>query len=329
MSNFPDLSKPRYDQSTYLGRFRHFVEVTDPRTLFASESDLEKSKTLIENYKKGVIDPNVSIEEYWKAKKLYSATFHPDTGERVFLPFRMSAFVPTNLLVIAGMLQPNPSTASLIFWQWTNQSINVAINWANANKTTSMSVSETATAYAVAVGASCSVALGLSRMAEKNMFPRALGRFIPFAAVAIAGTANVFLMRQKELRLVQNELIPSLGITITDKDGKDLGKSKTAGVQAVSQVAISRIATSFPCLTIPPLVLSRFERMSYFKARPRLLMPLNFGLIAGSLMTALPCAIALFPQNAEVDAKSLEPKFHNLRDKNGNLIEKVYYNKGL
>lgn len=33
-----DLSKPRYDQSTYGGRLQHYFEVTDPRTVLASDA---------------------------------------------------------------------------------------------------------------------------------------------------------------------------------------------------------------------------------------------------------------------------------------------------
>lgn len=36
----------------------------------------------------------------------------------------MSAFVPTNLLIVGGMLMPNPSLKGVIFWQWANQSLN-------------------------------------------------------------------------------------------------------------------------------------------------------------------------------------------------------------
>ena len=57
---------------------------------------------------------------------MVDSTLHPDTGLPVPLPFRMSAFVPTNLIIIAGMLMPNPSLKSVIFWQWANQSLNGA-----------------------------------------------------------------------------------------------------------------------------------------------------------------------------------------------------------
>lgn len=37
------------------------------------------------------------------------STIHPDTKEKIPLPFRMASFVPTNLVVVAGLLVPNPS----------------------------------------------------------------------------------------------------------------------------------------------------------------------------------------------------------------------------
>lgn len=61
--------------------------------------------------------------EIWQAKKVVDSTLHPgnilpklcshclrltltDTGQPVFLPFRMSCFVISNLIVTAGMLTP-------------------------------------------------------------------------------------------------------------------------------------------------------------------------------------------------------------------------------
>jgi hypothetical protein len=129
-----DVTKPRYDQSTYFNRVRHFSEITDPRNLLASNETLEKSKLLLNDYKQNKLK-DVNEEQLWKAKQLVDSTFHPDTGEKIFLPFRMASFVPTNVPIIAAMLIPNPTTSMIIGFQWLNQSVNVAFNYANANKT--------------------------------------------------------------------------------------------------------------------------------------------------------------------------------------------------
>ncbi|CAG8436572.1 14813_t:CDS:2 [Funneliformis caledonium] len=330
-----DLSKCRYDQSSYLGRVKHFFNVTDPRTLFVSRKGLEEAKLLINDYNSGKIQ-NVEPEKLWKAKKIVESTIHPDTGEPVFLPFRMSSFVPTNLVVVAGMLMPNPSDSkeadilelkigNIIFWQWANQSINVAINYSNANKTIEMSLKETAIAYISAVTTSCGLAVGLTHAVPRLTFLRpsvrgVLARLVPFVAVASAGTVNVYLMRMKEIRD---------GIDVYDNEGMNLGKSKKAGASAVGQVAVSRVLTLAPVLTVPPLVLSQLEKTNLLKKNPRLSIPFNFGIIAVTLLTALPLAIAAFPQNAVIDPMKLEQQFWNLKDKNGDIIRQVFYNKGL
>ena len=46
-----DLSKPRYDQSTYQGRLRHFMETTNPLNVFASNKQLDEAATLVNLYK--------------------------------------------------------------------------------------------------------------------------------------------------------------------------------------------------------------------------------------------------------------------------------------
>ena len=50
------LTAPRYDQSTFLGRVRHFQEVTDPRSLLVSDDELANALNLLELYKKGACD---------------------------------------------------------------------------------------------------------------------------------------------------------------------------------------------------------------------------------------------------------------------------------
>lgn len=163
-------------------------------------------------------------------------------------------------------------------------------------------------------------------------------KLVPFTAVAAAGTVNVFLMRGKEIRH---------GIDVYTKEGECVGKSKVAGMSAVSQVAISRVLTNAPVLIIPPLLLSRIQMTEFVKARPKLVTPINFGkknqiktvvfyqltnfigLIALSLMTALPAAIAVFPQIGELNTSSMEKEFQDLKNKNNEPIRQLYFNKGL
>ena len=46
-----DLGKPRYDQSTYQGRLKHFMETTNPLNVFTSNKQLDEAATLINLYK--------------------------------------------------------------------------------------------------------------------------------------------------------------------------------------------------------------------------------------------------------------------------------------
>ena len=47
-----NIEEPRYDQSTYWGRAKHFSITTNPLNLFASSSALELSKEIVTKYRK-------------------------------------------------------------------------------------------------------------------------------------------------------------------------------------------------------------------------------------------------------------------------------------
>lgn len=115
---------------------------------------------------------------------------------------------------------------------------------------------------------------------------------------------------------------------MSDKDGNVLGKSQIAGAYlmliryAIKQVAISRIVTSAPALFLPGIAMTMLEK-SFLKTYPRLSIPMNLLCVSGSLMAALPCAIALFPQTASLAVDEVEPRFKITG------VERVYFNKGL
>lgn len=233
------------------------------------------------------------------------------------------------------MLTPNLSTAGTIGWQVTNQSLNVAINFSNANKSTPMSTSSVVKSYFVAVGASCGVAVGLNSIVPrlKRLSPATrttLGRLVPFAAVASAGVLNVFLMRGEEIRQGIN-VYPAESETAKKKREEanqplePIGKSQKAATLAVGETAISRVLNATPIMVLPPLILVRLQQTLWLKSRPRMVLPVNLGLILTTSLFALPLALAAFPQRQAIKATSLEKGFWE-KGGEGGLVE---FNRGL
>ncbi|KAK6461428.1 Tricarboxylate/iron carrier [Scheffersomyces coipomensis] len=318
------LPGSRHDLSTYWGRVKHCAEISDPTMLLNSTKDIEAAKRKIWDYKNGVVGSMNA--DLWRAKRTLDSALHPDTGETVFLPFRMSSCVLSNLVVTAGMLTPNLGTVGTLFWQIANQSLNVAINTANANKSHPLTTKQIAVNYSMAVTASCTVALGLNAIVPrlKSLKPSTrliLGRLVPFAAVVSAGVVNVFLMRSEEIRK---------GITVFDKNGSEVGTSKTAALYAVGETAASRVINATPIMVIPPLILVRLQASRLLRGRSKGVETLvNIGLIFATSLVALPFALAVFPQRRELPVRKLEEKFHNLTDSKGLPIETLEFNRGI
>lgn len=243
-------------------------------------------------------------------------------------------------------------------WQIINQSVNVAINSANANKSTPLSTSTLAKSYLLAVSASCSVALGLNSLVPrlKRLSPMTrttMTRLIPWAAVASAGALNVFLMRGEEIKM-GIDVYPALTEAekaATEERGRDvqpqsLGKSKKAAILAVSETAISRVLNSTPVMAVSAIVLVRLQRTQWLQKHPRLTLPVNLGwsicaclhilqnrysakyiigLIFATSVLALPPALGAFPQRQAISSRSLEPHFWGKGGKDG-LVE---FNRGI
>ena len=69
-----------FDQDTFLGRFQHFVDVTNPLTLLTSEKDILHAADVLQNYKRtGVIGDGVTNEDMWNYQKLVNSCVHPVT----------------------------------------------------------------------------------------------------------------------------------------------------------------------------------------------------------------------------------------------------------
>uniref|UniRef100_K3WGK8 Sidoreflexin n=1 Tax=Globisporangium ultimum (strain ATCC 200006 / CBS 805.95 / DAOM BR144) TaxID=431595 RepID=K3WGK8_GLOUD len=320
------IDAPKYDQSTYYGRWRQFVELVSPSALFLTKEQIQSATTTLEKYRNGDIAPGqMRDEELWHARRVYESAVHPQTGEMLPLYFRLSAFVPVNIPICAGMILAPPTLGNTIFWQWINQSYNAGFNYANRNASSEQDNSTIFKSYATASFVSCVTAVGLGRIVEtaKSLSPgvrSALRKTVPFVAVASAGAFNAVSMRFNEF---------TDGIDIIDDDGEVRGRSVAAGRQSLTQVALTRVALPMPILLLPPYLYEGLKKAKLMpKAKyPRLATELT--VLTLCLWGALPAAVALFPQNGTIAAADVEEEFRNLTDKQGNRIEKFTYNKGI
>nr|XP_011711882.1 sideroflexin-5 isoform X1 [Macaca nemestrina] len=307
-------------QTSFYGRFRHFLDIIDPRTLFVTERRLREAVQLLEDYKHGTLRPGVTNEQLWSAQKIKQAILHPDTNEKIFMPFRMSGYIPFGTPIVVGLLLPNQTLASTVFWQWLNQSHNACVNYANRNATKPSPVSKFIQGYLGAVISAVSIAVGLNVLVQKaNKFTPAtrllIQRFVPFPAVASANICNVVLMRYGELEE---------GIDVLDSDGNLVGSSKIAARHALLETALTRVVLPMPILVLPPIIMSMLEKTSLLQARPRLLLPVQSLVCLAAFGLALPLAISLFPQMSEIETSQLEPEIAQATSS-----RTVVYNKGL
>lgn len=313
-----DLSKPKWDQTTYVGRAKHFFTVTNPLNLLLSSKDLDDAKNLVQKHSKGEDLSGVTEDELWTAKYQYDSAFHPDTKEKMFILGRMSAQVPVNMAITGCMLTFYKTTPAVVFWQWINQSFNAIVNYTNRSGDAPISNEKLMKSYACATGGAVTTALSLNIVAKR--LPPIFGRFVPFAAVAAANCINIPLMRSSE---IEN------GIAVTKENGEVIGSSKKAAESAITQVVFSRIGMAVPGMIIPPIIMNKVASGQLLQKRPWLNAPIQVGMVGVCLVFATPLCCALFPQQSSISVSSLEKSVQEQVRKVDEGLQAVYFNKGL
>ncbi|XP_028252278.1 sideroflexin-5a isoform X1 [Parambassis ranga] len=322
MSEYPafQLGRSRFDQNTFSGRFRHFLDVIDPSTLFVTERRLRDCVELLYRFKRGALPPGVTDAQLWQAQKIKQAIIHPDTGEKILMPFRMSGFIPFGTPVVVGLLLPNQTLLSTVFWQWLNQSHNACVNYCNRNASKPAPASKFLQGYLGAVTSAVSIAVGLNVLIQRaNRFSPTtrllVQRFVPFPAVASANVCNVVLMRHSEL---------SEGISVLDDSGSVVGTSRVAARHALLETALTRVVLPMPILVLPPLIMAGLEKLPVLQRHRRLVLPVHSLVCLAAFSLALPLAISLFPQMSQIDVNQLEPEIAMATE-----CKILTYNKGL
>jgi len=312
-----NIEEPRWDQRTYWGRAQHFFTTANPLNLLATNAALEEAKEVVDKHRRGE-DTGLNDEDMWKAKHLYDSAYHPDTGEKMFLPGRMSAQVPFNMAITGCMMTFYKTVPTVVFWQWFNQSFNAVVNYTNRSGDSPIPLSTLGTSYLAATGGALTSALSLNALVKT--LPPLVGRLVPFTSVSVANCINIPLMRRSEL---QN------GIALFTESGEKIGESKIAAQQGISMVVASRIGMATPGMVLIPIVMNNLEAKGVFKRMPWAAAPLQISLLGVVLTFATPLCCAIFEQKASIKPTSLEPELQEKIRNMANPPELLYYNKGL
>uniref|UniRef100_A0A668AIW9 Sidoreflexin n=1 Tax=Myripristis murdjan TaxID=586833 RepID=A0A668AIW9_9TELE len=319
-----DIDAPRWDQSTFMGRLKHFFNITDCTTALLPDSRLDEAKLLVESCRAGSIPPGTTEEQLHYAKKLYDSAFHPDTGDRMNLIGRMSFQVPGGMAITGAMLQFYRTVPAVVFWQWVNQSFNALVNYTNRNAASPITPKQIGVAYVTATGTALATAVGLNLYTKKA--PPLVARWVPFAAVAAANCVNIPMMRQQEILN---------GIAVTDENGNKLGHSKrktTVKVITMTQanllIALYPLPFLFP--VILPIIMQRLEKYKFMQRITYLHGPIQVMMVGVFLVFMVPAACSLFPQRCSMAVSKLEPELRDsIMSRYGESVQHVYFNKGL
>lgn len=322
MQAYPEfqLNKSRFNLDTYLGRFCHNLDIIDPRTLFVSDKKLKESLELLEDYKRGNVElDSDTTRRLWEAQKIKQSMIHPDTGQKIFMPFRMSSYVPINSIIATGLLIRNPSVFKVVLWQFANQSHNACVNYANRNASKPISTEKILQGYSCAVTAAVSISVGLNVFLRRTtMFKpsmkQMLQRFAPLPAVVTGSVLNVVLMRINELEK---------GIDVFDYQEKIVGTSKLAAKKGLEEIAIVRAFLGLR-LAVPSLIIALMDRVPGFNKKPRLNVIFNLCVCAASFFVSLPAALAIYPQIVEANMNELEMEIQE-----ESFEKSLFFNKGL
>ena len=314
------LTKPRFDQSSFMGRYRTFLQSTDCRTLLIGDDTLNAAIALLDQYKAGDAPEGTTDAQLWDARRITEAIVHPDNGEKIIPLFRFSAFAPANIPICVWLMWPGASAVNAVAAQWFNQSYNVAVNFANRNMSNPMPMDVVMKSYALAVGTSCGIAIGLGKLMKTPRMAALplLAKFVPWAAVCTAGCVNCVFVRWNELD----------GIDVEAEDGEtSFGKSAAAGKNAILKCCAARVIWTTPVLVGVPLMMAPVLKSAAVKANPRLALAAELAFVVGLLFTVIPAALAVFPQRDSLAIADIEPEIRAKAEAAG--VERVYFNKGL
>ena len=125
--------------STFTCRLRYFFEVCGPENSFYSIESLMQKQRELRAFEARADSKGfcwLSDGEYQRFrsyKVLMASSEHSDLKQIIPWHMRSSAFIPTNMPIMLGMILSPPSQKATFFWQWVSQTYNAGFNYGNRN----------------------------------------------------------------------------------------------------------------------------------------------------------------------------------------------------
>ena len=335
-----DLSKSQHDQTTYLGRIKHFTAATNPLNLTLTSKELEFCKKVVTAQNRGKLEDELDSETYQKLtvkdlylyKNQYDSAYHPTTGELQPWWGRMSSQVPMNMVITGAMVALSHTQFLNIFWQLANQTYNAAVNYTNRSGGDAAGVQNLALAWGCASFSAVGASFQAQKMINNNatlqkMNPAILRSLGPFAGIVAANLINIPVMRNEEF---------TKGIAVTTESGETLGHSTELTYPAIGKVVFGRLCIAFCCVICPSMMM---KSISAIRPVKKLLQHKSLGRptdvtltilsVGVCLALAVPPALAIFPQRVEVEVERLPEELKKKVRSKYPEMKSVFYNKGL
>ncbi|CAG9334247.1 unnamed protein product [Blepharisma stoltei] len=305
------LDRPKYDQSTFFGRFMYFFGLAYPTSLFYTKSQANEMRQILDDYKNNSLKRSYTNIKLWKASWVTESTFHPDTKEPIPILFRLSTYTLINLPISIGMLLSKKTTFSITFWQVFNQTNNVGFNYCNRSINDPFTNSQLVASYFLATISSVCVALWMDKQIVKYAGNSLILRtFGPATALAIAGDLNLLAVRYRELYE---------GISVYDKDSHEIGKSKIAAWDGLTKTLTVRFGLQYPLCFVPVLLALSMKKIGYYPGGgiKKVLTEIFATTVTGYFVA--PACMAYYPHMIYKD--KLEPEL--------NSNSGFWYNRGI
>lgn len=327
--------RERFNVDTFGGRFAQMLLACDPALLLYTNEQVLQAKALLDRHSRGANDDKAGDDgsdtptnpELWKARRIVDAAIHPDTGEIIPRPFRMSGYVPYNGPVCVAMIV-STSTWPLLFWSFINQSQNALVNYFNRNASSPTTNQTLTMSYGAAVTSSLTVAFGLATLIQRRFPPaeaQRMLRWVAFPSSVVASTLNCYIMRSPEL---------VTGIPLLDEHGRNVlpgQNSQQAARAGVIATTASRALLPAPVFFVPPLLLGAPLIRQWVAQNPAMRnLPMSTFLLLVSFGLGLPSTVAVFPRLSPIANEAVEAPFQHLQNPaTGKPYAVFYYNKGL